>query len=146
MSSYAVFEPGLTGISEESLVGALLVRIQHLETLKLFVRTDYSHELNTLKAEALSLMGEEDESRALHSEFLDTPAQFGPFAKAQIYALRGENDDAFKSLEVAFEQHHQSLANILAREAFHHLEADPRYPIFLEKMGLLEAWQAIPNE
>ena len=29
-------------------------------------------------------------------------------------------------------------------EAFGHLEADPRYPVFLEKLGLLEAWKAMP--
>jgi len=103
----------------------------------------YSHRLNALKAEALFTMGREKESRALTSEFLNTPAQFGPFAKAQIYAWRGESDDAFKSLELAFEQHNLSLANILLYEAFHHLEPDPRYPIFLEKMGLLGAWKAM---
>jgi adenylate cyclase len=106
----------------------------------------YSHRLNSLKAEALFIMGEEEESRALTSEFLNTTAQFGPIAKAQIYAWRGENDDAFKSLEVAFEQHHQSLAGILLDEAFRHLEDDPRYPVFLEKLGLLEAWQAMPRD
>jgi hypothetical protein len=90
-------------------------------------------------------MGEEEESRALTSEFLNTEAEFGPFAKAGIYAWRGENDDAFKFLEIAFEQHNSGLANILIHEDFHHLEADPRYQVFLEKMGLLEAWQEMPN-
>jgi len=106
----------------------------------------YSHRLNSVQAEALFIMGEEEESRALHSEFLNTPAQFGPFAKAQIYAWQGEKDDAFKSLELAFEQHHIALGNIFLYDAFHHLEADPRYPIFLEKLGLLEAWKAMPSE
>jgi tetratricopeptide (TPR) repeat protein len=106
----------------------------------------YRSWLNTLKAEALFIMGEEEESRALTSEFLNTTAQFAPFSKAKIYAWRGENDDAFKSLEVAFEQHHHGLASILLDGYFHHLEDDPRYPVFLEKLGLLEAWQAMPNK
>ncbi len=106
----------------------------------------YSHRLNSLKAEALFIMGEEEKSRALTSEFLDTSADFGPYTKAQIYAWRGENDDAFKSLEFAFEQHNFGLANILLYEAFHHLEADPRYLIFLEKLGLLGAWKAMPRD
>jgi adenylate cyclase len=109
-------------------------------------KAPYSHGLNSLKAETLFIMGEEEESRALHSEFLNTPAQFSPVAKAQIYAWRGENNDAFKSLELAFEQHNFGLANILLWDAFHHLEADPRYPIFLEKLGLLEAWKAMPRD
>jgi TolB-like protein/Tfp pilus assembly protein PilF len=106
----------------------------------------YSHRLNSLKAEALFIMGDEEESRALTSEFLNTKAEFGPFRKAGIYAWRGENDEAFKFLEIAFEQHNPGLANILIYEAYHHLEADPRYPVFLEKLGLLEAWKAMPPE
>jgi len=109
-------------------------------------KAPYSHRLNNLKAETLFIMGEEEESRALHSEFLNMPAQFSPLAKAEIYAWRGENDDAFKSLELAFEQHNFGLANILLWDAFHHLEPDPRYPVFLEKLGLLEAWKAMPRD
>jgi TolB-like protein/DNA-binding winged helix-turn-helix (wHTH) protein/Tfp pilus assembly protein PilF len=104
----------------------------------------YSDLLNNVKAETLFILGREKESRALVSEFLDTPAEFGPFAKAQIYAWQGEHDDAFRSLEIAFEQHHVGLANILLYIPFRYLEADPRYPVFLEKLGLLEAWQAMP--
>ena len=99
-----------------------------------------------MKAEALFIMGDEEQSLALHSEFLNTPSEFGPFTKAQIYAWRGENDDAFKSLELAYEQHNLAMANILLRVAFHHLESDPRYPIFLEKLGLLEAWREMPRD
>jgi len=106
----------------------------------------YSHRVNNWKAEALFTMGKEKESRALTSEFFNTPAQVDPFVKAQVYAWRGENDDAFKSLELAFEQHNLSMANILMYDAFHHLESDPRYPIFLEKLGLLEAWKAMPRD
>ena len=91
-------------------------------------------------------MGKEDESRALISEFLATPAHVGPISKAIIYSWRGENDSAFESLEVAFDQHHSGLASILIIDAFHHLEADPRYPVFLEKLGLLEAWKAMSPE
>jgi len=37
------------------------------------------------------------------------------------------------------------LANILLNGAIHHLESDPRYPVFLEKLGLPEAWKALPR-
>ena len=105
----------------------------------------YSHKLNSLKAETLFTMGREKESRALTSDFLDTPAQEHPFPKAIIYAWRGENDSAFESLEFAFEQRHRGLVHILTTDAFHHLEDDPRYPVFLEKLGLLEAWKTMQN-
>lgn len=105
----------------------------------------YSHRLNSLKAEALFTMGREKESRALTRDFLNTPAHVGPYAKAIIYAFRGENDSAFEFLELAFEQHNSGLANILTHDALHHLEDDPRYPVFLEKLGLLEAWKTMSN-
>ena len=106
----------------------------------------YSHRLNSLKAETLFIIGEEEESRALTEEFLNTPAKENPFPKAIIYAWRGENDKAFESLEAAFEQHSSGMHNILLVDAFHHLEDDPRYPVFLEKLGLLEAWKSMPSE
>jgi TolB-like protein/Tfp pilus assembly protein PilF len=109
-------------------------------------RLPYSHKLNDLKAEALFILGEEEESRALTREFLNTPVQEYPFPKARIYAWRGENDAAFEALEAAFDQHQPGLANFLLVDAFHHLESDPRYPVFLEKLGLLEAWQAMPRD
>lgn len=97
---------------------------------------------DSLKAEILFALGKEEESRALTSEFLNSPAENGPLAKASIHAWRGENDSAFEFLEVAFELHHSGLANILLFAPLQRLESDPRYPVFLEKLGLLEAWEA----
>jgi len=109
-------------------------------------KSPYSHRLNSLKAEALFILGQEKESRALTHDFLNTPAHVGPYAKAIIYAWRGENDSAFEFLELAFEQHRSGLANILTYDALHYLEDDPRYPVFLEKLGLLEAWKTMQAE
>ena len=102
--------------------------------------------LNSLKAEVLFAMGKEDESRVLTRDFLNTPVELGTYAKAMIHAVRGENDSAFEFLDVAFEQRDSRLANILLAVPLHPLEADPRYPVFLEKLGLLEAWQAMPPD
>jgi TolB-like protein/Tfp pilus assembly protein PilF len=106
----------------------------------------YSHWVNNLKAQVLFFMGREQESRALTNEFLQTPAQEAPHAKAVIHAWRGENDEAFRFLELAYEQRHSGLANILITPALARLASDPRYPVFLEKLGLLEAWKAMPPE
>jgi len=38
------------------------------------------------------------------------------------------------------------LANILVFRDLDYLKADPRYRVFLEKLGLLEAWKAMPSE
>lgn len=99
-----------------------------------------------IKAKILFALGEEAESRELTSDFLNTPAQEHSFQKALIYAWRGENDAAFESLELAFEQHHSGLTNILLNEDLARLASDPRYQVFLEKLGLLEFWKAMPSE
>ena len=63
-----------------------------------------------------------------------------------MYAWRGENDEAFEWLEMALEQHDSDLSYILMNNALFRLKDDPRFPIFLEKMGLREAWEAMPSE
>jgi TolB-like protein/Tfp pilus assembly protein PilF len=100
---------------------------------------------NSIKAMALFTLGEEMESLAITNDLLKTSAQERPYRMATVYAWRGENDLAFKWLEAAFEQRDSGLANILAYREFDSLKADPRYPIFLEKLGLLEAWKAMPK-
>jgi len=95
---------------------------------------------------ALFTLGEEMESLAMTNEMLETSAQEQPFMLATVYAWRGEDDSAFEWLEVAFEQRDTSLANILVFRDLDYLKADPRYRVFLEKLGLLEAWKAMPSE
>ena len=101
---------------------------------------------NSIRAMALFTLGEEMESLAMTNEMLETSAQEQPFMLATVYAWRGEDDSAFEWLEVAFEQRDTSLANILVFRDLDYLKADPRYRVFLEKLGLLEAWKAMPSE
>ena len=89
-------------------------------------------------------LGDEAQSQALIKELLGEADKF-PGAMSSIYAWRGENDAAFEWLEKAFQQG-DGLFNILGIEWARGLEDDPRYPIFLEKLGLLEAWRAMPPE
>lgn len=61
-------------LPEEQVV--VLARDAAERALAELEKLPYSHRLNALKAEALFIMGEKEESRSLHNEFLDTPAQF----------------------------------------------------------------------
>ena len=65
---------------------------------------------------------------------------------ASLYAWRGENDSAFKWLEMAYEQHDFQLGFFLGDVWLRNLTTDPRYVIYVEKMGLLEEWKAMPPE
>ena len=94
----------------------------------------------------LFTLGKEMESQEITNEFLETSAQDHPLQMAIIYAGGGENDSAFEWLETAFEQRSRGLSNILFNDALARLESDPRYPVFLEKLGLLKYWEAMPSK
>ena len=99
-----------------------------------------------IKAAALFDMGETQKAQMALDDFLESPAKDRPLRIAVLYAWRGENDEAFEWLEMAFEQRIPSLSYILMNPIRARLRDDPRFPIFLEKMGLREAWEAMPSE
>ena len=59
-----------------------------------------------------------------------------PIFIAQIYAFRGETDEAFKWLDRARTQKDPSLLLLKSQAKFMKLEGDPRYKGFLRKMNL----------
>ena len=56
--------------------------------------------------------------------------------------MRGDIDEAFEWLEAALEVREPGLGTILSIPYFKVLESDPRWPPFLEEIGLREYWQA----
>jgi serine/threonine-protein kinase len=60
------------------------------------------------------------------------------FEIAEIYAYRGEADQAFSWLERAYRQHEVLCAVIKSDLMFKALRSDPRYKAFLSKMKLPE--------
>ena len=65
---------------------------------------------------------------------------------ASIFSWRGEYDSAFEWLEMAYQQHDDRLVFFLGGLWWRNLKTDPRYEIFLKKLGLLEEWKAMPPE
>ena len=55
---------------------------------------------------------------------------------AQVYAIRGEIDHAFKWLEVAYGNRDGALADVATSISFTNLHDDPRWEPLLDKMGL----------
>jgi adenylate cyclase len=99
-----------------------------------------------LKARIFSTQGREAEAQALISQMLEGPADLSPLPMARTYAWRGENDLAFEWLEKLSRQSNSQLALFLIEPWFRGLVNDPRYALFLDKVGLLEAWKAMPPE
>jgi adenylate cyclase len=98
------------------------------------------------KANILYMMGRETEAQTLINELLETSADDVPGAMASVYAWRGEGDSAFEWLEKAYEQHDARPSAFLGNIWWRKLTGDPRYSAFVEKIGLLEEWKAMPPE
>jgi serine/threonine protein kinase/Flp pilus assembly protein TadD len=58
------------------------------------------------------------------------------FGIALLYSGLGQNDHAFKWLEKAYEKRVAQLVWVNADPRFKNLHSDPRFPAFLQKMGL----------
>ena len=68
------------------------------------------------------------------------------FQIAEIYAVRRDIDNAFLWLDNSYENHDTGLATMLATREFQVLHDDPRWTDFLQKIGLLDSWRAMPPE
>ncbi len=60
------------------------------------------------------------------------------FQFAEIHAFRGELDTAFEWLERAYSHRDPGLQGVKVSWLLANLHDDPRWPVFLEKMGLPE--------
>ena len=99
-----------------------------------------------IRAAALFDMGETQKAQMALDDFLESPLRDGPLPAAYLYAWRGENDAAFEWLEKTLEERNPDLSFILINPVLSRLRDDQRFPIFLEKMDLREAWEAMPSE
>ncbi len=64
---------------------------------------------------------------------------------AEMYALQGEVDKAFEWLETGYEYRDGGLTYLLVDPFLEPLHDDPRWRPLLEKMNLLEYWDAMPG-
>ena len=62
------------------------------------------------------------------------------FSIAKVYAHRGEADKTFEWLNYAWERQNYFPLFILSEPALRSVYADPRWPLFLEELGLIEFW------
>jgi hypothetical protein len=87
--------------------------------------------------------GRESEAQVIFDRLEQTTAMDYPLAMASIYAVSGDLDSAFEWLETAYQQRDYGLAFILNNFWLEPFHSDPRFPVFLEKMGLREYWEAM---
>jgi TolB-like protein/Tfp pilus assembly protein PilF len=63
-----------------------------------------------------------------------------PYTIASAYGYRGEVDKTFEWLGNSLEDSDHFPTFVLAETAFRSIHSDKRWPLFLEKLGLLEYW------
>jgi len=95
---------------------------------------------------AYSTLGREKDAQLLLSKVTDDAGEFRPARVAEAHSWRGETDLAFEWLDKALEGRDPSLSYVLGNVFLENLAGDPRWPVFLNKLDLLEAWQAMPPE
>jgi len=81
-------------------------------------------------------LGHQDQSQQALDQLIATSAQYGAYQIAEVYAWRGQNDQAFQWLERAYSQHDGGLTEVKIDPVLASLRTDPRYQPFLVKMKL----------
>ncbi len=83
--------------------------------------------------------GQVDRGRSLYKKFWDSvdPADVSPARRAWMHADLGEMDEAFRWIQIAYDQNEMMLVWLKTYPSFSiSLAGDPRYGEWLEKMGL----------
>jgi hypothetical protein len=89
-------------------------------------------------------LGDPRRAQASVQELIEQGADVAAYQIAEAYAHMARLDDAFHWLEQAYAIRDSGLAGVLGDPAFNTLLSDPRWPQFLNKLGLYEAWLAMP--
>jgi hypothetical protein len=76
------------------------------------------------------------ESDAALAEVIEKYQYEAAFQIAEVYAYRGETDNAFEWLERSYKQRDGGLGDMKGDPLLRSLEGDPRWPAFLKKMRL----------
>ena len=93
------------------------------------------YRLQSLSAAHYAL-GQLSESDAALQTMIRDLKEVGPYPIAWVYAVRKDRDKAFEWLERSYELRDSGISWVRADNVFRPLHADPRWPVFLKKIGL----------
>jgi TolB-like protein len=81
------------------------------------------------------------------AKLIENTAESYPFGIARVYGYRGDKDKTFEWLNNMLDKGNNFPTFILGDTALHSVHSDPRWPPFLENLGLLEFWlEMAPKE
>lgn len=131
--------------SIHATLGWLLLRQGNAEQALIEVEKDPDDFWGGLVGQlTLYALGRQAEADAALAAFIEKYHTFGAYQIAESFGWRDEPDEAFKWLEIAYEQHDPGMASLLQDSTLRNLHGDPRWATLLEKMGLLDAWNEMP--
>jgi TolB-like protein/DNA-binding winged helix-turn-helix (wHTH) protein len=123
--------------AHRTLGEVLLARKQPEAALAEFLKEPYEADHLDGSAMAYFAIGRRMDSDAALAQVINSHPD-DAFGIAEIYAFRGESDEAFKWLNRAYEQKDTRLSFIKGDRLFKNVEGDPRFKAFLKKMNLPE--------
>jgi TolB-like protein/Flp pilus assembly protein TadD len=85
---------------------------------------------------AYHALGRRQEADAALHEFIDKDREDGPFQIAEVYAFRGEPNEALTWLDHAYAQRDTGLSEVEGDPLLRNLTRDPRYTALLKKLHL----------
>jgi TolB-like protein/Flp pilus assembly protein TadD len=115
----------------------LLARKQPQAALEAFLKEPSAAGRLNGSAMAYFALGDKAESDAALAQSIKDNPSFA-VGIAQVYAFRGESDEAFKWLDRAYAQKDALLYTLKFELSLDSLHGDPRYKAFLKKMNLPE--------
>jgi TolB-like protein/DNA-binding winged helix-turn-helix (wHTH) protein/Flp pilus assembly protein TadD len=115
---------------------AYLSKSQPQLALAEFAKIPAGGEHSVGEALAYRALGRKAEADAALQKLINDYHEQAAFQVAEVYAFRGEADQAFQWLEVARAHKDVGLASIKGDPLLKNLYKDPRYAAFLQKMGL----------
>jgi tetratricopeptide (TPR) repeat protein len=84
---------------------------------------------------AYHALGRKADSDAALAALIARYEKEAPYNIASVYAYRGEADKAFEWLDKAVEYRDPVIAEAVTENLFDKIHADPRWPVFLRKVG-----------
>ncbi len=89
-----------------------------------------------IEAKLLHRLGRRDEARQTLVQLVAAHAQDAGYQIAQVYAVLGDADEAFRWLDTAVATHDPGIVFTLCSVDLRPLHGDPRWDIFLSRLGL----------
>jgi tetratricopeptide (TPR) repeat protein len=83
-------------------------------------------------------LGREDDAERVLSELIEGYSEIAAFQVAEAYAVLGGEDEAFRWLEIAYEQRDPAMTDLISLPTLASLRQDPRFDSLRERMGLPE--------